>query len=294
MRHVILASALAWTTVVGCTDLAKGGSSTAALTPDGYSGPVLDIGSIPSTGPVPEGCVRMAADSLGEYATLTIGSRTVTLTGWTLKEGSNAQYVRFSFEASGPVAYAVKAGKETFRDNVLLWAHPGGLSGRLAQGISDITFCAAPPGTGGAAPSGTDAGVPTKTGTNTTTAVDPSSGYGGAACTMNAQCWSGDCYGGQCLPGWSFDRCVDGARDCLSGECTVLGCAPIPNGERDSPCTTAFTCWSGACVNGICQGGDIGDACRSSDDCQIPYECDTATTQSCLVPRSSFSSFSTY
>jgi hypothetical protein len=76
-----------------------------------------------------------------------------------------------------------------------------------------------------------------------------------------------------CSKGWSFDRCVDGARDCLSGECTVLGCAPIPNGERGATCVNNYNCWSGACVASFCQGGDLGDACRSSDDCKIGYGC---------------------
>jgi hypothetical protein len=248
-------------------DLGKSGTGTAALTPDGYSGPVRTPDSIPATGPVPEGCVRLDGDDLGKNLTVTIGgTRTITLTGWTLKTEKTDQYVRFSFEASGPVAYTVKAGTETFSDTVLLWAHPRGLSGSNVKGISDITFCAAPPGTGGSAPA-------TPAPTNPT-----GDGFGGSACTAHLQCWSGECLNSVCSKGWSFDRCVDGARDCLSGECTVLGCAPIPNGERGATCVNNTNCWSGACLASFCQGGDLGDACRSTDDCKIGYGCGSSGT----------------
>lgn len=273
MRKVILASALALTTALGCSELAKwGGSSraSAALSPDGYAGPVQTLASIPSTATVPAGCVRVEGETLGEFATLSIGARTVTFTAWSTK--AEKEYVRFSFVASGPVVYAVKAGIETYRDNVLLWAPPEGLA---ASAISNITFCAAPAGSGGAVDGGIGSVI-------TDPGGEIGAGYGGAACTGHGQCWSGECFDGQCLPGWSFDYCVDGQRDCLSGECTVLGCAPIPDGERGSPCTAHFRCWSGACIDGTCQGGDIGDACRSSDDCQIGYLCDDANTQTCL------------
>jgi hypothetical protein len=269
MRRLIMATALAWTAVAGCTDWGKDGSgrAKAALTPDGYSGPVVAIDAIPGTGKLPTGCVRIEGDALGQNVTLTIlGQRTITFTGWTLKTGTTDEYVRFSFEASGPVAYTVKAGTQTFSNSVLLWAHPGGLS--AAKGISNIAFCAAPPGTGGAAPADPQDPTPTIESTN-----PPSEGYGGAACTSHLECWSGECLNDVCSQGWSFDRCVDGERDCISGECTVLGCAPIPNGERGAPCEMSLNCWSGACVNHVCQGGDLGDACRSTDDCKIGYDC---------------------
>lgn len=277
MRPLILGSALGCLTLFGCTDFGKNGARRSELTTDGYTGPVLAPSQIPATGPLPAGCVRAAIGDLGKNITLTIdGTRTITFTGWTTKTGKNDQYVRFSFEASGPVAYTVKAGTEIFSDTVLLWAHPGGLSGPSVKGISDITFCAAPPGTGGAAPAPTQPASPTPTIQSTGSTTD---GYGGAACTANLQCWSGECLNNVCSKGWSFDRCLDGARDCISGECTQLGCAPIPNGERGAPCLNSLQCWSGACVLSICQGGDLNDACRSIDDCKIGYGCKAGTCQ---------------
>jgi hypothetical protein len=265
MRRLIMATALAWTAVAGCTDWGKDGRAKAALTPDGYSGPVVASDAIPGTGKLPTGCVRVEGDALGQNVTVSIlGQRTITFTGWTLKSGTSGEYVRFSFEASGPVAYTVKAGTGTFNDTVLLWAHPEGLS--AAKGISNIAFCAAPAGTGGESPADPSQPPPT------------TEGYGGAACTeeLQLQCWSGECFQNVCSKGWSFDRCVDGERDCISGDCTVLGCAPIPNGERGALCKVTLNCWSGACVNHICQGGDLGEACRSTDDCKIGYDCGSA------------------
>ena len=273
MRRLLVGSALASIALLGCTDFGKNGSSRSTLTTDGYTGPTVAPDLIPSTGPLPAGCVRLDSNQLGKDVTLTIdGTRTITITGWTTKTGRNDQYVRFSFEASGPVAYTVKAGTETFSDTVLLWAHPAGLSGPQAKGISDITFCAAAPGTGGASPAlpAPQPTAPTVQSTGTGTTGD---GYGGAACTANLQCWSGECLNNVCSKGWSFDRCLDGTRDCLSGECTALGCAPIPNGERGAPCTNSLQCWSGACYLSFCQGGDLNDACRSINDCKLGYGC---------------------
>ena len=275
MRRLLVGSALASIALFGCTDFfGKNGANKSELTADGYSGPTVTPEMIPSTGRVPEGCVRIDGGQIGQYATLSIGTRTITITGWTSKTGTADQYVRFSFEASGPVAYAVKAGTRTFTDTVLLWANPGGLSGSQAQAISNITFCAAPPGTGGASPAAPapQPSTPTIQSTGST-----SDGYGGAACTANLQCWSGECLNNVCSKGWSFDRCVIGERDCLSGECTPLGCEPIPNGERGAPCTNSLQCWSGACYLSVCQGGDLGDACRSIDDCKLGYGCASGT-----------------
>jgi hypothetical protein len=278
MRRLIAGSALAFATLASCVDTGQEGTGTAELNPDGYSGPVFTLDSIPVGGTVPEGCVRLEGASLGKNVTLTIGGkRTITLTGWTAattKSGRTDQYVRFSFVASGPVAYVVRAGADIFPDTALLWSHPAGLSGKNVKPIMDITFCAAPPGTGGSAPAAPAPSSPTPSPSPSPT----DGGYGGAACIANLECWSGECRSNVCSKGWSFDRCVDGARDCVSTQCTALGCAPVPNGERGATCLDSLQCWSGACVSGFCQGGDLGDACRSTDDCKIGYGCGSSGT----------------
>jgi hypothetical protein len=281
---------LACIALVGCADFGKTGSRLSALTPDGYTGPVVAPSQIPATGTLPDGCVRLDSSQIGKTVTVTIdGTRKISVEFWIAKTGKSDQYVQFSFTPSGPVAYAVKAGTQTYYGTALMWMHPELLNPTAlpsdVKGISDITFCAVTPGTGGAAPAApapppSTSTTPTVQSTGTTgTTASTGGGYGGAACTANLQCWSGECLNNKCSLGWSFDRCVDGTRDCVSGQCTVLGCAPIPNGERAAPCTSSLQCWSGACVLGFCQGGDIGDACRSHSDCKLGYFCSSGTCQ---------------
>src|SRR5918996_3558616 len=133
-RRLIAGYALAFATLSACMDTGQDGTGTAELSPDGYSGPVFTLDSIPVGGSVPEGCVRLEGGDLGKNVTLTIGGkRSITLTGWTAattKSGRTDQYVRFSFVASGPVGYVVRAGPDTFWDTALLWSHPAGLSGK--------------------------------------------------------------------------------------------------------------------------------------------------------------------
>ena len=227
-------------------------------------GPGWIPGQIPSTGPVPAGCLRIEDEQIGRDVTAMFGGRAVTFTAWTTKIGARHEYVGFTFVPTGAVAYAVKAGLETFYGTASTWVHPAGRSGSAAKGIGNITFCPAAPSDGGT--SGAPGGV--------------GGVGGGAACTADADCWSKDCgAGGVCSRGGLGRWCEDGARDCVSGLCSNNQCAPNPTGQRGDPCTIDAECWLGACVASVCQGGLVGQSpCRDAADCADGLQCSPTDT----------------
>lgn len=108
---------------------------------------VADPTTIPSTGPVPDGCVRIEGADIGRAGLVVeLLDRTVTFAGWTEKDGEG-EVVGFTITSSGPVAYAVKSGGETDYGTSATWVNPNGTRGPAAAGISNITLCpSAPPG----------------------------------------------------------------------------------------------------------------------------------------------------
>jgi hypothetical protein len=243
MRKIILASTLLLITIA-CGDPGESSrsSSAAGLKPDRHRGSPSPVETIPSTGPVPPGCVRTEGESLGRNITLDVGGRTVEFTNWTSKEGkSNGEYVGFSFVASGPVSYAVKAGRETFWGATNAWTHPAGLSGSAAHAISNITFCESP-SDGGTDPAETDAGNPD----------------GGECIDIE----------GSCNPTDGSDAGTPDGGECIDieGSCAQMG-------ERGDSCAQD-PCYSGQCVDNTCAGGGAGDSCRSINDCKPEHICE--------------------
>ena len=258
---------------VACTAIACGGGlegdHSAATSEELKWGPGWIPGQIPSTGPVPEGCVRTEGEQIGQNVTLRFSGLSLAFTGWTNKTGQSGKFVGFAFAASGSVAYAVKAGLETFYGTASSWTHPAGLSGSQAKAISNITFCRGAP-SGGGSPG--DGGTPSASGAGA-----------GATCAVDADCWSGECGAGNvCGRGGAGTRCEDGARDCVSGICSNGVCAPNPTGTRGDPCNVDAECWSGGCVSSTCQGGQVGESCRDSTDCFTGLICGPAST--CATP----------
>jgi hypothetical protein len=115
-----------------------------------------------NNGPLPEGCAKIEGDDLGrEDVTLDVGDATVTINTWTAKEGSEGEYIGFTYTVTGEdVMVSVKAGTATHQDvGDGTWTHPAGTSGSAAKGISNIVFCPDPDGDGvpgGEEPSGGD------------------------------------------------------------------------------------------------------------------------------------------
>ena len=222
-------------------------------------GPGRSPGQIPSTGPVPDGCARIDGGQIGQKVTVGLSGLTLTFNEWIPKVDERGQYVGFAFVASGSVAYAVKAGLETFYGSASPWTHPAGLSGSDAKAIGNITFCPGAAGGGGSIGVG-----------------------GGTACAANGDCWSGECEAAThlCSRGGAGTHCEIGARDCVSGICSNGSCAPNPTGKRGDPCTVDANCWSGPCLpNLTCEGGHEGGRCRpTSDDCMLGLVCGPADT----------------
>jgi hypothetical protein len=199
MRKIVFASALASAAVFACGDaeLRPASRSAAAVAVPAYA-----PNQIPSTGPVPAGCVRTEGGVLGKNATVSFGGVSITFTAWKSKDGkSKGEYVQFSFTATGPVAYAVKAGRETYYGTDTFWTHPNGLSGPEASAISNITFCPGLPPDAGTPDAGTPDGGP-----------DPG-GERGDTCTSSSDCYAGACDAGSCAGGGEGERCRT-AADC--------------------------------------------------------------------------------
>jgi hypothetical protein len=96
-----------------------------------------DPAAIPSTGPVPEGCVRIEGDEIGaDDLVVTVGGVDVAIAAWTPKEGEEGEYVGFELDAG--LAFAVKTGGETHHGAGTSFTHPAGAD---APAISNVTFC---------------------------------------------------------------------------------------------------------------------------------------------------------
>jgi hypothetical protein len=101
-----------------------------------------DGGVIPSTGPVPEGCVRIEGDEIGAANLgISVGGVDVEIAAWTSKEGEEGEYVGFELAAGASLAFAVKTGGETHHGEGGSFTHPAGASGPDAPAISNVTFC---------------------------------------------------------------------------------------------------------------------------------------------------------
>ena len=199
MRNLVFASALASAAVFACgdTEVRPASRSAAAVAAPAYA-----PNQIPSTGPVPTGCVRTEGGVLGKNATLSFGGVSIAFTAWTSKDGKGeGEYVQFSFIATGPVAYAVKAGGETYYGTETSWTHPNGLWGPEASAISNITLCPGLPPDGLPPDGGTPDGGP-----------DPG-GERGDTCTSSSDCYAGACDAGSCAGGAVGERCRT-AQDC--------------------------------------------------------------------------------
>jgi hypothetical protein len=108
----------------------------------------------------------------------------------------------------------------------------------------------------------------------------------GAACTLNAECRSGEC--GAALQGTGEicceQACPDGQRCNPNGSCVA---APRPDG---SACTVATDCASNSCVDGRCcesACNGVCQACSALGDCNVspgndpscmPVDCPTSNT----------------
>jgi hypothetical protein len=109
--------------------------------PGGPSHPE-DDGAIPSTGPVPEGCVRIEDDEIGAAnLVISVGGVDIEIAAWTPKEGEDGEYVGFELAADANLAFAVKTGDETHHGAGSSFTHPAGTSGSDAPAISNVTFC---------------------------------------------------------------------------------------------------------------------------------------------------------
>lgn len=100
------------------------------------AGVSCDPSTIPSTGEVPLGCVRLE-NAIGQLGSFGL----VTLTGWSTKTDEPSALDGFSFTSDVPVGFAVKCGTETFYGTSSPWANPNGDSGPTVSAISNITFC---------------------------------------------------------------------------------------------------------------------------------------------------------
>lgn len=137
--RMVLVGLTAGLSVAACANLGDGALNRddLGLCTGGLLGQALN-----STGKVPEGCTRIEGGDIGQAPqTLAFGAITLTITRWVDKDGEPGEKVGFSFSATGPVTYAVKAGKRTFASTSTSWTHPAGTSGSEASGISNVTFC---------------------------------------------------------------------------------------------------------------------------------------------------------
>lgn len=198
---------------------------------------VSDVSAIPVSGPVPNGCVRVAEAAIGTPTwTLYMPGRLVTFNKWLSQDG---KVVGFHFVATGgPVGFAVTAGGQTFRGTSSPWSSP--------HDIDTLTFCPVVP-----------AGTPNSSGTLAT----------GAACEANASCRSGACVNGKCAVGGPGAKCVAPA-DCASNACAGGVCGGLvgdcpPGGA----CVDNAKCQSGVCFDNTCLPGGVGTPCKKLSDC---------------------------
>ncbi len=144
-------------TLSACSGAVQDRSALTALCEVGKLGQAIN-----STGPVPEGCVKINGGDLAEKPTLTLDGATVTITDVRLKDDSGGEFIGFTFTSTGaPVSFAVKAGGETYAGTSSPWVHPKGTTGPEASAISNVTFCPAGAGgddSGGGTPGGDDTG----------------------------------------------------------------------------------------------------------------------------------------
>jgi hypothetical protein len=104
-------------------------------------------GTIPSTGPVPAGCVRIEGDDIGQVGrVVTVGGVDIEIVAWTPKDGEDGELVGFQLAPGANVAFAVKTGGETHQAEGTAWVHPAGTKGPEVPAISNVTFCPADPG----------------------------------------------------------------------------------------------------------------------------------------------------
>ncbi len=264
--------ALSAVALVGCAggDSESFLQSESALCSEGTLGAAIN-----STGKVPAGCVRIEGAQIGRAPqTLIAGGVTVTITGWTAKQGSAGEWVGFRFtQTGGSVAYAVKASTRTFASKGTSWQHPDGQSGPAANGISNITFCVDTGGgstPGGGTGTGADGGSGggTTPGGGTGTGADggnfnegiPGSGGSGADGGNFNEGIPGS--GGSGADGGNFNEGIPGGGTPGSGEeCTPNGGSSggagmdggTPPGGSGSPCTTHANCAQGlACEQNVC------------------------------------------
>lgn len=226
--------------------------------------------AINSTGPVPKGCLKIEGGDIGKVPqTLTFSGLSVTINSWRAKD-DGGDYIGFSFSSSGAVAYAVKAGTETFASTGTTWVHPAGTGGPAAKGISNITFCPGGGDGGTGLPEGPGNGGPCTPGGGGSTdggSIPEGGGGAGSPCSSNSQCSSGMCTEGKCAPGGQGTPCKVGT-DCQSKICASNVCTD-PNGKPGgSPCSANSECYSGSCANQTCEGGGQGAPCRQDADCK--------------------------
>jgi hypothetical protein len=185
--------------------------------------------AINSTGPVPKGCVKIEGSDIGKAPQLlSFSGMNLTIDSWRAKD-DGGDFVGFSFTASGNVAYAVKAGTETFASSGTTWVHPKGTGGPAAKGISNITFCPNGGDGGSGVPEGPGNGGPCTPGGgggSTDGGSLPEGGAGtGSPCSSGSQCASQTCTEGKCAPGGQGAPCRQDA-DCSEGNiCTNGTCS---------------------------------------------------------------------
>jgi hypothetical protein len=202
---------------------------------------------------VSSSCVKIEGSDIGLLPqTISVGGVSVTLTGWTAKDGSPGEYVGFALTSAGTFSFTVKAGTSTFGGSGTSWVNPNGTSGKNAKGISNITFCltSAPPpivpdaGTT-TPPIVPDAGTttpPIVPDAGTTPPTEPPCadagtpppppppeepcvcGYAiGHTCAINSDCAQNSCLGGVCSLGGHGVYCTMN-NQCLSGTCSSATC----------------------------------------------------------------------
>jgi hypothetical protein len=186
--------------------------------------------AIRSTGTVPQGCVKIEGQEIGRPQTLGLDGAAVTIDGWKSKDGSTGEYIGFTFSSSGKrVAYAVKAGGETYAGTATTWVHPGGTTGSEANAISNVTFCPEEPNTpapdeGTSPEGGSDGGEPPSDDNTDGVCPQPSDAPadGGTEAGAGNDGTSGEETGGEGAPCENYLQCKDGL-DCSDGYCTPAG-----------------------------------------------------------------------
>lgn len=93
-----------------------------------------------------------------------------------------------------------------------------------------------------------------------------------ATCSANADCASGACSGGYCVP--SLGVCSSN-QNCPTGACVgiVAGVGSCALLWPDAVCTQSSQCASGKCTGGRCTGNTVGKTCRSTVDCTDNTTC---------------------